>query len=116
MIKSVRPYETPGSDAASVKHPNGCCGESEFEPWDDTLEQIRIRSPSDKLIFWSGVLISRFPALRLEGKKWEKPSHNHLNDYVNIQMIWFVDPIVHFGLGCLFISTVYFSPNIINMD
>lgn len=79
-------------DAASVKHPNGCCRESGFEPRDDTLEQIRIRSPSDKLIFWSWLLISRFPALRLEAKKkkGEKPSHNHLNDYVNIQVILWI--------------------------
>lgn len=64
------------SDAASVKHPNGCCRESGFEPQDDTLEQIRIRSPSDKLIFWSWLLISRFPALRLEGKKKKKRGKN----------------------------------------
>lgn len=77
------------SDAASVKHRNGCCRESGFEPW-DTLEQIRIRSPNDKLIFRSWVLISRFPALRLEEKKWEKPSYNLLNDYVNIRMILWI--------------------------
>lgn len=93
------------SDAASVKHPNGCCRESGFEPWDDTLEQIRIRSASDKLIFWSWVLISRFPALRLDGKKWEKPSHNHLSDYVNIQMILFVDP--RFTLAWVYSSLLY---------
>lgn len=29
--------------------------ESGFEPWDDTLEQIRIQGPGDKLIFWSWV-------------------------------------------------------------
>lgn len=98
------------SDAASVKHPNGWCRESGFEPW-DTLEQIRIRSPNDKLIFWSWVLISRFPALRLEGKKMGKTftSSQWLCQYTDD----FVDPTVHFGLGCLFISTVYSLPNII---
>lgn len=108
-------------DAASVKHPNGCCRESGFEPRDDTLEQIRIRSPSDKLIFWSWLLISRFPALRLEAKKKRgKNLHIIISMIMSISR-WFCGShgtlwsglFIH--LHCILLPR-YNNLNIINMD
>lgn len=116
LIKSVPPYETPGSDAASVKHPNGCWGESGLGP--GTTRWNRLESGAPVISSSSGLGFSFQGSLHWDwkGGNGEKPSHNHLNDYVNIQMILFVDPMVCFGLGCLFTSAEYFCPNIINMD
>lgn len=108
LIQSVRPYETPlgrGERKAPEWLPQR--ERERVGVWALGRRWDRLESGAPVISSSSGLGFSFQGSLhwdwkRKGGGRWEKPSHNHLNDYVNIQMI-FVDLTVRFGLGCLFI-------------